>query len=102
MRRPEVLIRMTDFIRAELRGRPNRCTDENEDGKRKHTHHTDLMALGAPLRWIANGYARALDLGNPQFIIEGADGSHHHVALDQGMLDLCLADVRDCAQPPGK
>ncbi|ARE79467.1 hypothetical protein B6R96_36200 (plasmid) [Streptomyces sp. Sge12] len=99
VRRPEVLTRVIAFIRAELRGRQGRCTHRDENGAKEHTHRTDMMALGAPLFWVANGYAAGLDLGEPTFIVECASKTqHHHAALDQGVIDLCLAPLRSCTE----
>lgn len=104
VRQPEVLSRVIDFIRRELRGRQGRCTHKDEDGVKEHTHRTDIMALGAPLSWVANGYAAGLDLGNPTFVVECVSGlQHHHVDLARGALNLCLGPISACpdtTRPP--
>ncbi|MEV7445716.1 HNH endonuclease [Streptomyces sp. NPDC091204] len=97
VRRPEVLVRVIDFIHAELRGRVGRCTHEDENGNKEHTHRTNIMALGSPLTWVMNGYAAGLDLGVRAFVVAcRCKTQHHHVALDQGAIDLCVAPLRDC------
>ncbi|MFI9210340.1 HNH endonuclease [Streptomyces sp. NPDC053253] len=102
VRGPEVLARAIDFVRAELRGRPNRCTcalDTDDNRQRKHSFRADLMALGAPLAWIANGVARSLDLGETALVVDSASRrQHYHVALDAGTVGLCLGAAANCPQ----
>ncbi|MFE7951570.1 HNH endonuclease [Streptomyces sp. NPDC057426] len=104
VRRPEVLGRAIDFVQAELRGRPNRCTcalDANDGRRHKHSYRTDLIALGAPLSWIANGFALGLDLGDPALVVESVSRrQHYHVALDAGTVRLCVGAAADCPQKP--
>jgi hypothetical protein len=99
LRRPDVLARVIDFIRDELRGRPNRCIHKDADGRRKHTRATDGMALDTPLAWVQNGFQQGLDLGDPRLVIDFASGTqHYHVALDQRVVDLCLGHSHECTQ----
>ncbi|GGZ89719.1 hypothetical protein GCM10010371_57000 [Streptomyces subrutilus] len=100
VRRPEVLARAIDFIRAELRGRPRRCTHRDEHGRQEHTHRSDIMALGAPLLWVSRGFSAGLDLGNPTLVVECVSGlQHHRVDLAQGALNLCVGSIRVCPVP---
>ncbi|WP_406514533.1 hypothetical protein OG851_42515 (plasmid) [Streptomyces sp. NBC_00161] len=97
VRRPEVLTEVIRFIRDELRGRPCRCTHRDEQGRHEHTNWSDIMALGAPLSWVARGFAAGLDLGNPTLVVECISGfQHHRVDLAQGALDLCVGPIRAC------
>lgn len=96
---PEILMRTIDFVGAELRGRPNRCTHKEDNGRRRHTHRSDVMAITAPLSWLQRGFTLGLDLGDPALIVASVDGlQHHHVALDHSALSLCLGDLRDCTR----
>ncbi|WP_328843013.1 HNH endonuclease [Streptomyces sp. NBC_00258] len=95
--RPDVLARVIDFIRDELSGRPNRCVHKDENGRREHTRATDLMALVVPLSWVQSGFRLGLDLGDPQVVVDCASGTqHHHVALDQAVVDTCVGHSRQC------
>ncbi|MER6253560.1 HNH endonuclease [Streptomyces sp. NPDC001584] len=97
VRRPEVLAKVIDFIRDELRGRPRRCTHRDEHGRQKHTHRSDIMALGAPLSWVARGFAAGLDLGNRTLVVDCISGlQHHRVDLAQGALTLCVGPIEAC------
>ncbi|MGW1976662.1 HNH endonuclease [Streptomyces sp. NPDC001889] len=97
LRRPDVLARVIDFIRDELRGRPNRCVHKDADGRREHARATDLMALAAPLSLVMNGYRLGLDLGDPQLVVDCASGAlHYHVALDQQSVDDCTGRSGQC------
>ncbi|MFD9078280.1 HNH endonuclease [Streptomyces erythrochromogenes] len=97
VRQPEVLTQAIRFIEDELRGRPRRCTHLDKDGRREHTYRSDVMALSAPLSWVASGFAAGLDLGDPMLVVECASRlEHHHVDLAHTTVDLCIGPIRAC------
>ncbi|MFB7454867.1 HNH endonuclease [Streptomyces sp. NPDC056194] len=99
LHRPDVLDRVIDFIRAELKGRPNRCIHKDADGHREHPRATDVMALAVPMSWVQDGFRQGLNLGDSQLVVDSASGTqHYHVALDQGVVDLCVGSSRECPQ----